>query len=373
MHLMLDHLMLLRRIGSREMDYPRLIEAIGEDPVMMLWLNIHGSQRAAPNENYARELMELFTLDTRDLAGNLNYTNEDIRTVARAFTGWEVQYSIEGDTDETRCAVAHVVLNPEFFDASHDKVIFAGTPYEGHITNGRDVVRHIFAHHPNAAISLARWIAREYIDPDLPTPLIVEMATQIKNAGFNLRPIFETLFNSDLFYHPRLRNVLLRHPAHRQVTALRMASRIATLRLAYRAYQAGLIGCPLTQPTSVFGCDRQQEVLISQRLLDSTNSISAHSVSWIPPQMDYRPQWTAILPMSGISDTQLVNYLEDRFGVELTTTQRTNMISYLNTRALPDGGMQTEPWDPRNAAMVNRKFETLVRLFFELPQAHELH
>jgi uncharacterized protein (DUF1800 family) len=62
--------------------FPQVLKGVSADPAMMLYLNIIGSQKTAPNENYARELMELFSL------GIGNYTEEDIRQSARAFTGW---------------------------------------------------------------------------------------------------------------------------------------------------------------------------------------------------------------------------------------------------------------------------------------------
>ena len=62
--------------------FPVVLKAVSHDRAMMTYLNIDGSERNAPNENYARELMELFAL------GVGNYTEKDVREAARAFTGW---------------------------------------------------------------------------------------------------------------------------------------------------------------------------------------------------------------------------------------------------------------------------------------------
>ena len=65
-------------------DFGALVSAIGKDPAMLIWLDSTINKKAKPNENYAREVMELFTL------GRGQYTEKDIQEAARAFTGWFV-------------------------------------------------------------------------------------------------------------------------------------------------------------------------------------------------------------------------------------------------------------------------------------------
>ncbi len=65
-------------------DFKALVAGIGKDPAMLIWLDSTINKKARPNENYAREVMELFTL------GRGHYTEKDIREAARAFTGWFV-------------------------------------------------------------------------------------------------------------------------------------------------------------------------------------------------------------------------------------------------------------------------------------------
>lgn len=64
--------------------FKELVLAVGRDPAMMLWLDVNSNRKGKPNENYAREVMELFTL------GIGHYTEQDVREAARAFTGWHV-------------------------------------------------------------------------------------------------------------------------------------------------------------------------------------------------------------------------------------------------------------------------------------------
>jgi hypothetical protein len=76
-----------------------LVKAIGKDPAMMEFLDTVRNKKEIPNENYARELLELFTVGVFDSAGNENYTQADIVQIARAFTGWN--YDREAYLDES--------------------------------------------------------------------------------------------------------------------------------------------------------------------------------------------------------------------------------------------------------------------------------
>src|SRR5262249_7217883 len=63
-------------------DFKAMLAGVGKDPAMLLWLDSTENRKAHPNENYAREVMELFTL------GRGRYTEKDVKEAARAFTGW---------------------------------------------------------------------------------------------------------------------------------------------------------------------------------------------------------------------------------------------------------------------------------------------
>src|SRR5260221_9394046 len=78
-----NHLMRRHALGN----FRALLQDMSKDPAMLVWLDTSLSKKAMPNENYARELMELFSL------GIGNYTEADIREAARAFTGWTIEES----------------------------------------------------------------------------------------------------------------------------------------------------------------------------------------------------------------------------------------------------------------------------------------
>ena len=83
-----------------------LVKAMNKDAAMIEWLDTRRNHKEIPNENYARELQELFTLGVNDLRGNPNYTQADVAQIARAFTGWSFFYSnsevyFDGDDHDT--------------------------------------------------------------------------------------------------------------------------------------------------------------------------------------------------------------------------------------------------------------------------------
>src|SRR5207247_2611626 len=75
----------VRTYGQELGNFRDLLQEMSKDPAMMVWLDTAQSKKGMPNENYARELMELFSL------GIGHYTEQDIREAARAFTGWELK------------------------------------------------------------------------------------------------------------------------------------------------------------------------------------------------------------------------------------------------------------------------------------------
>src|SRR5262249_26443415 len=91
-------------------DFPVMLKAVSVDPAMMTYLNIDGSNKTAPNENYARELMELFSL------GVGNYSEMDVREGAKAFTGWQVPRTRE-DKGPPKLGVPG--FRPQRFDSSN--------------------------------------------------------------------------------------------------------------------------------------------------------------------------------------------------------------------------------------------------------------
>lgn len=167
---------------------PDLARALSRSPAMIVYLDLQQSKRDAPNENFARELFELFTL------GEGNYTEDDIKQAARAFTGYRQRAG-------------------EFVDArrQHDpggKTVFGRT---GNY-DGDDVIDLIFQQ-PAAATFLPKEMVRFYLsDVPLPAAYTEALGAQWARAGFELRELARLFFGSRAFYAADFRGNFIKSP-----------------------------------------------------------------------------------------------------------------------------------------------------------------
>lgn len=181
-------------------DFKALVRAVTKDPAMLWYLDGQDNQNTNPNENYARELMELFTLGIVDDAGVPNYTQQDVHQLARALTGYVI--------DSRRF---QGVLDPTRHDEGADKTYMGVTGNLGveNVSPADDVIEILFAHLdtlPPAKPRVARFLARElarFFGPAQPTQGLVDaMADAFVAAGWQVGPMLRVLFTSDEFYDP---------------------------------------------------------------------------------------------------------------------------------------------------------------------------
>lgn len=157
--------------------FRELTQAILMDPAMMLYLDTQNSKKGKPNENFAREVMELFTL------GEGNYSEEDIREAARAFTGYQINRRN-----------GRVLHNRRQWDAT-PKTIFGKTgPFDG-----RDVINLIFEK-PGAAVFMARKIWEFFVYDNPSAAALGDLADTLRKADYQIEPLLREIFLSKEFY-----------------------------------------------------------------------------------------------------------------------------------------------------------------------------
>jgi uncharacterized protein (DUF1800 family) len=176
-------------------DFRELATAILSDPAMLVWLDGVGNSKEKPNENLAREFLELFTLGVGD------YAEADIREAARAFTGWVTDGS-EGDY------AARIRFDPARFDAGTKTFLGQTGPWDA-----ADIARIALAR-PAAATHLARKLYRFFVRDDVePKPeLIDQLAERIRATGFSIQKSLEVVFRSRHFYSADVRRHLIKSP-----------------------------------------------------------------------------------------------------------------------------------------------------------------
>lgn len=168
--------------------YRDLCKAISRSPSMMRYLNLQQSRRNAPNENFARELFELFML------GEGNYTERDVREAARAFTGYR-DHNLEFRLDRNQ----------------HDqtpKTIFGKTGN----WNGDHVID-MALEQPGALTFMPNEMCRFYLSEDpIPKPYLEELGKRWKAREFSLFALHDLFFRSRLFYHESFTGRVIKSP-----------------------------------------------------------------------------------------------------------------------------------------------------------------
>lgn len=155
-----------------------LLLAVSKDPAMLQFLNNQQNRKGQPNENFAREMLELFTI------GRGHYTEQDIKNAARSFTGWG--YNAAGDFT--------------FREKLHD----AGTKtFMGKTGNfsGEDILR-IVLENPQTARFLTTKIYRFFVDENPDENIIQELSQQFYRSGYDISSLMHTIFSADWFYQP---------------------------------------------------------------------------------------------------------------------------------------------------------------------------
>lgn len=183
-----QHFDILTRYGYGKA--PALTKAVSRSPAMVQYLDLQQSQRKAPNENFARELFELFVL------GEGNYTERDIKEAARAFTGYRAQ-TFE---DEFRYV-------PNQHDPSPKSVFGSTGPFTG------DEVVDLAYRQPAAASFLPHELIKFYLsDAPVEADYLAALGESWRAQDFDLRWLAHHFFGSQLFYAPELRGNFIKSP-----------------------------------------------------------------------------------------------------------------------------------------------------------------
>jgi uncharacterized protein (DUF1800 family) len=175
-----------------------LLHAIARDPAMVIYLDSAQNRRGTPNENFARELMELFTL------GEGHYGEQDVKEAARAFTGW----SLDRETGSFR-----------FRPLLHDygvKTVLGRTGF----LDGDDVLDILLAR-PETAEFVTRKLWREFVSPDPDEREVQRIATRFRASRYDIKVALEALLTSDAFYAAENRGALVKSPVDLVVGTMR--------------------------------------------------------------------------------------------------------------------------------------------------------
>ncbi|HVI35100.1 MAG TPA: DUF1800 family protein, partial [Gaiellales bacterium] len=211
-------------------NFATLLQEITHDPAMLLWLNGADSSKWEPNENYAREVMELFCLGAdpglEDATYGMwqaakSYTQDDIHEAARALTGWRYNWQ---KADQGTVAERE---NPTFYSSSwHDtgqKTIFGKTG----AWTWLDVCKLVVAH-PNHAPYLCYTLWNSFVPTPPPQDAMAMMVNNYVGSGHSLKPVLGVILRHPDFYADLTAPGLVKPPIVFVAAGLRMLRKYIT-------------------------------------------------------------------------------------------------------------------------------------------------
>jgi len=253
--------------------FPNLLSHLSQDPAMIYWLDNQGNHKHNINENFGRELLELFSM------GVGHYTEEDIKDASRAFTGWSITAKIP------RLPLGRFFWQFEFKPEDHD---YGWKTFLGETGrfNGEDIID-IVVRQPATAIFLARHLYNFFVADEVQvpawntTPVRDEKAihTLVKayyDSGFDMKEVLRTLLLSDFFKEAQFQKV--KSPAELIAGTLRVSGsfKFPSRGIEDIAAEHNAQGQQLINPPSVEGWHTGQEWIDGGALVRRVNFASKY-------------------------------------------------------------------------------------------------
>jgi uncharacterized protein (DUF1800 family) len=363
---MVTHVDLLRDEGAGNLR--TLLLDVSKDPAMLKFLdgvvNRAGANRV--NENYAREFWELFTLGV----GN-GYTQQDIMEAARAWTGYQ-------ETADAQTGLNSVVQNASRHDTAA-KTFFGVTIPAGQ-TIDQDYASVV-------DITLANRPVAEYVGKKLfeffcyenpPQSVIDAMAGQIRGANYELAPVLKSLFLSEAFFSKKARRSLVKSPLDFTMGFVRSTGlRPTTSSASNPAFDVASLDTSLnnqgqrpTQPPTVAGWPSGDLWLSAQGMVERINVVHV-CVDDTTDQNRLGINVAALLPpVAQRTADAVVDTLAGLLDVQLSTQDRADMVTYLNTTRDAAGNVTTSAFDGSVQAQLDERVRGLLYVLAQHPTYH---
>jgi uncharacterized protein (DUF1800 family) len=210
-------------------NFGTLLHAVAKDPAMLIYLDTAQSRKAQPNENFAREVMELFTL------GEGRYGEQDIKEAARAFTGW----SIDRETGQ-------YLFRPGAHDYGVKTVLGTSGRFDG------DAVLDVLLARPETSEFVTAKLWREFVSPEPDAREVRRIAKIFREQNLDVKVALRALLLADAFWTAENRGALVKSPVELVVGTLRQLE-LAPAAAAPFAIAATGMGQVLLSPPNVKG------------------------------------------------------------------------------------------------------------------------
>ena len=331
-------------------NYRELLVRVAKDPGMIYWLDNNENHRDSVNENWGRELLELFSM------GVGNYTETDVREASRAFTGWTKAANIP------RLPYGRYPWYFEYREEDHDDTEKTFLGHTGNF-NGEDIIdivvkqpatsrficRHLYNFFVADEVQVPAWT----IEPARDEEALAEMVKVFEESGYEVEPVLRTMFNSQFFKDARFSKI--KSPAEVVAGTLRLVGDWKLPRPGIMALglQPRYMGQALMDPPSVEGWYTGKEWINSGSLLARVNFTADNVANTSLPGVK---NIIADMKAAGVTTPeQLVAAALDHMGyLELADDTKEQLLDYARSNGDLD-------WDDE-AAAGTRIAETLAMI-----------
>ena len=275
-----------------------LVLEVARNPAMLRYLDNNRNVKGKPNENFARELMELFTLGVHG-----GYSERDVQESARAFTGWTFQTGNPNKPEENaRFTNPTFVFNKKNFDDG-------AKTYLGQSGNfsGEEVVR-IVTSHPSTATFIITKLWKFFVSDTISDRDLEELTALWTSSGGEIAVLLRAIFKSEVFYAKSNRHALIKSPVEYAIGMLRSSSAHLAPEQSLGIWGAmRVMGQTLFQPPNVKGWDGGSDWVSDTTLLNRLNLAGAVTQRRLPAQLQKdqaAPPTVLTLPQgSSLNDT----------------------------------------------------------------------
>ena len=250
--------------------YRTLLVELSKDPAMIYWLDNNENHKDAPNENWGRELLELFSM------GQGNYSEKDVFECSRAFTGWTIQAKIP------RLPLGRFLWGFDYKPEDHDDGEKEFLGHKGRF-NGEDIID-IVVQQPATARFISRHLYNFFVADEVQVPAWLHTAPRdsvalnqigavFTNSGYDMRATIRFILNSDFFKSEAVRYAKVKSPAEVVVGTMRMVGDWQWPRPGLQAIgeEPGYQGQEIMNPPSVEGWHTGAEWIDSGSLVRRIN------------------------------------------------------------------------------------------------------
>jgi uncharacterized protein (DUF1800 family) len=313
---------------------------------MIIWLDNNNNHKSAINENYGRELLELFSM------GIGNYTEQDIKECSRAFTGWTLgnaEYMAMRASKDSIWPYGRIAWHFAYRDWDHDNGDKTFLCETGRF-DGEEIIA-IIVRQEATAHFISRRLFQFFAADDIDAAgeqVIQAMMRSYFDSGYEIRAVLRTLFHSDYFKSTAL-HARVKGPVELLVGALRLAGSYhkPTLGAHQLAYQTFYMGQGLLQPPSVEGWHEGLEWIDSGSLLERINFIAKELSNVSNPGVRAIIDRLAAEDGGTLTPTQLVDQCLDLMG-PLTVDDETRAA--LVAFAATEGDLHLKERQPGDAS-----------------------